>query len=105
LVDALRGQTDPQISLAADHPADGVIGHILFTPVEIHSPAQRSTAIALGPMAMAPEHQRTGVGSALVQAGRSACAEAGEFAVVVLGYPDYYRRFGFRPPGISVSTS
>ena len=97
LVDALRGKTDPQVSLVAALPSGGVIGHILFTPVEIRSPGQSSRAIGLGPMAVLPEHQRCGAGSALVAAGLDACAQIGEAVVVVLGHPDYYPRFGFRP--------
>ena len=48
-------------------------------------------------MAVAPEHQRTGVGSALVRAGLDQCTELGIGAVVVLGHPKYYPRFGFSP--------
>ena len=96
LVDALRGRTDPQISLVADDPLAGVVGHILFTPVEIRGDADRSTAIGLAPMAVVPERQRSGVGSLLVGAGLAACAALGDPVVVVLGHPDYYPRFGFR---------
>ena len=95
LVDALRGQTDPQISLVAEHPTRGIVGHILFTPVTIRSAA--SKAIGLGPMAVHPAIQRRGVGSALVAAGLAACEAAGEQIVVVLGHPSYYPRFGFQP--------
>ncbi len=48
-------------------------------------------------MAVSPEHQRKGIGSALVQAGLEECKEFGFGAVVVLGHPEYYPRFGFRP--------
>ena len=87
----------PQLSLVAEHPAGDVIGHILFTPVGIRSSSSASRAMGLGPMAVLPDHQRQGVGSALVEAGLSACRAAGEFLVVVLGHPSYYPRFGFRP--------
>lgn len=91
LVDRLRGRLEPWISLVAD--AGGVVGHILFTPVQIGA----HTAMALGPMAVAPERQRSGVGSALVRAGLQACADAGHNLVFVLGHADYYPRFGFKP--------
>ncbi len=96
LVDALRGRTEPQVSLVAVDSSDRVIGHILFTPVEIRDGAHRSRAMGLAPLAVSPECQRTGIGSALVAAGLSACAAADEHVVVVLGHPDYYPRFGFR---------
>ena len=97
LVEALRGRTDPQVSLVAEDPSGEVVGHILFTPVEIRGVTDRSTAIGLGPMAVVPERQRAGIGAALVEAGFAACAAQGERVVVVLGHPDYYPRFGFRP--------
>jgi len=97
LVDALRGRTDPQVSLVAVDPTGGVIGHILFTPVAIRGSERSSRAIGLAPMAVLPEHQRGGVGSALIRAGLAACAALGERVVVVLGHPDYYPRFGFVP--------
>jgi putative acetyltransferase len=97
LVAKLRGATRPQISLVAEHAEAGVVGQILFTPVEIRSPEGPSTAIGLGPMAVEPDRQQRGVGSALVAAGLRACAEEGEVLVVVLGHPSYCPRFGFGP--------
>ena len=43
------------------------------------------------------DHQRRGIGSALVRAGLDAVREAGYRAVIVLGHPEYYPRFGFSP--------
>ena len=51
--------------------------------------------MGLAPMAVAPKHQRKGIGSALVRAGLDQCAQLGFGAVVVLGHPAYYPRFGF----------
>jgi putative acetyltransferase len=48
-------------------------------------------------MAVAPERQRKGLGSALVRVGLERCSELGFGAVVVLGHPEYYPRFGFWP--------
>ena len=48
-------------------------------------------------MAVAPEHQCKGIGSALVRAGLEQCKKLGCGAVVVLGHPEYYPRFGFTP--------
>ena len=96
-VEVLRGNTDPQVSLVAVGATGAVVGHILFTPVEIRSGARGSSAMGLAPMAVTPEHQRTGIGGALVEAGLAACTALGERVVVVLGHPNYYPRFGFRP--------
>lgn len=53
--------------------------------------------MGLAPMAVAPDHQRKGVGSALVRSGLARCKELDFSAVVVLGHPEYYPRFGFTP--------
>lgn len=94
LVDRLRERSSSYLGLVAE--VDGVvIGHILFTPVTLDVGA--ADVRGLAPMAVLPEHQRSGVGSALVRAGLAACAADGAEAVVVLGHPAYYPRFGFKP--------
>lgn len=52
--------------------------------------------MALGPISVLPEMQRQGVGRALIHAGNSRLRERGAKGIVVLGDPEYYRRFGFR---------
>ena len=71
-----------------------VVGHVAFTPVALE--AAPSRLYGLAPMAVAPERQRRGVGTALVLEGLGACRRAGVDAVFVLGHPAYYPRFGFR---------
>jgi len=101
LVDTLRRDAHPAISLVAE--VDGqVIGHIFFSPVEIEhvdaTPDDRILAVmGLAPMAVRPAFQQRGVGTALVRQGLRSCREAGVHAVVVLGHPSYYPRFGFTP--------
>lgn len=53
--------------------------------------------MGLAPMAVRPGHQGKGIGSALVRAGLQACTDLGANAVIVLGHPEYYPRFGFLP--------
>ena len=48
-------------------------------------------------MAVRPQLQRQGIGSALVQAGLEAASLRGESMVIVLGHPHFYSRFGFEP--------
>ena len=96
LVDELRKVADPFISFVADLDRK-VVGHILFTPVSIRGEHERSDAIGLGPMAVHPDHQRCGIGSELVRAGFQECARRAHPVVFVLGHPEYYPRFGFRP--------
>lgn len=94
-MDGLRQQADPVVSLVAED-SGRIVGHILFSPVTLlaHPAAQ---AMGLAPMAVHPEHQRRGTGSALVRAGLEQCRLQGAVAVVMPGHPGYYPRFGFRP--------
>ena len=95
LVDALREQANPVVSLVAEEGSH-VVGHIMFSPVALAGHPELRI-MGLAPMAVVPAHQREGIGSALVRAGLERCGELGFGAVVVLGHPAYYPRFGFRP--------
>lgn len=96
LVDALRSNGRATLSLVAlDHGS--VAGHILFSPLTIEAEGARHEALGLGPMAVLPEFQRQGIGSALVRAGLEELTRQGHGAVIVLGHPDFYPRFGFVP--------
>ena len=98
LVDALREQAHPIVSLVAEDNGQ-VVGHILFSPVTL-SGHPTLNAMGLAPMAVTPDRQRNGIGTALVQSGLEQCKQLGIQAVVVLGHPDYYPRFGFVPSTI-----
>lgn len=95
LVDALREHALPFLSMVAEN--DGVIlGHIVFTPVLVTEHTDLKM-MGLGPVAVTPKRQRSGIGSLLVRTGLEACKSLGFGAVVVLGHPEYYPRFGFIP--------
>ena len=94
LVDSLRARADPTISLVAELN-NSIVGHILFNPVKI-SEHPDIDLMALAPMAVDPQWQRRGIGSRLINAGLASCRDLGCGAVVVLGHPQYYTRFGFR---------
>ena len=95
LVDALREQAQLVVSMVAEENGE-VIGHIMFSPVSL-SGCPNLKIMGLAPMAVAPKHQQKGVGSALVKTGLEQCRQLGFDAVVVLGHPAYYPRFGFVP--------
>jgi len=95
LVERLRAEADPVVSLVADD--DGaIIGHILFSPVRL-SADPGFPAMGLAPMAVLPGRQGQGIGSALLRIGLDECSKLGCRAVFVLGHADYYPRFGFVP--------
>ncbi len=95
LVDSLRARAADVISFVAERDGE-IVGHILFSPVSLASSPELKI-MGLAPMAVAPSHQRSGIGSALVRAGLEQCKRQGAAAVVVLGHPAYYPRFGFVP--------
>jgi len=95
LVDALREQACPVISLVAEEDGE-IVGHIMFSPVTFpEHPGVH--AMGLAPMAVIPACQNMGIGSKLVQTGLDQCRKLDQVAIVVLGHPDYYPRFGFLP--------
>ncbi|MEP0917270.1 N-acetyltransferase [Leptolyngbya sp. DQ-M1] len=93
LVDRLRPIT-PTLSLVAV-ASDQIVGHIFFSPVAIDNTAL--FIFGLAPVAVLPNYQRQGIGTLLIQQGLTECDRLGCKAVVVLGHPEYYSRFGFIP--------
>ncbi len=85
----------PELSLVAE--SDGrIIGHIMFSLINLIRFDQPAEAIlSLAPMAVEPEEQKKGTGSALVRAGMEIARELGHRIVIVIGHPGYYPRFGF----------
>ncbi|MFJ9824151.1 GNAT family N-acetyltransferase [Streptomyces sp. NPDC101160] len=94
LVDALRADGDawlPGLSYVAEAPDGTVAAYALITRCRVDG----VPAAALGPVAVAPAHQRSGAGQAVVRAVLDAARLRGERLVLVLGHPEYYPRFGF----------
>ena len=96
LVDALRENGKFVLSLVADIEGE-IVGHILFTDIEMEPGGLEARMLGLAPMAVHPEWQGRGIGSALVRCGLEDCRELGYRGVVVLGHPTFYPRFGFIP--------
>lgn len=94
LVESLRKEGAVILSLVAE-VEKGIAGHILFSRMWIDSPGASLAAVALAPLAVVPHHQGKGIGGTLIRGGLDALRERGEQIVLVLGHPDYYRRFGF----------
>ena len=95
LVADLRTEDAVIAALVAVGNGGRVLGHVLFSELPIETAAGSLRAAALAPLAVLPAHQRQGVGAALARAGLAVCRERGVAAVVVLGDPAYYPRFGF----------
>ncbi len=96
LVEVLHAAGAAPVSLVAvDEASGGVVGHVLFSPVEIDDGGSGIRAVGLAPVGVSPGYQGKGAGTRLVRAGLEACREVGYDAVVLLGEPGYYSRFGF----------
>jgi HAD superfamily hydrolase (TIGR01509 family) len=96
LVDLCRTRGKISLSLVATW-AGSVIGHILFTPVTLDLQLDTLRGLGIGPVAVLPDCQRTGIGSRLMRAGLELCRAQGYDFIVLLGDPGYYSRFGFTP--------
>jgi len=96
LVRALHEAGDALVSLGA-WQRDALVGHVLFSRMRVHADALPVAAAALGPIAVAPDWRRRGIGAALIAAGHEALQKAGVQLVFVLGDPAYYGRFGYTP--------
>jgi len=96
LVNSLRSSNAMTLSLVAIKNNE-IVGHIAFSPVTIESDQTTVNAVGLGPMAVSPGFQRSGIGSQLVEEGLNRIRSAGHDLVIVLGHPEYYPRFGFVP--------
>ena len=92
LVDALRADPAwiPGLSVVGLR-AGRVVGYALMTRLLVDGAA----ALALAPVAVAPEAQGLGVGSAMIRDLLRRASDVGERLVVVVGAPRYYSRFGF----------
>lgn len=96
LVERLRANGKFRLSLVAE--LDGqVVGHILFTVVAIEDVNPCPRALGLAPLAVSSDFQRKGIGSALMHSSLERCREMGHDAIVVVGDPEYYPKFGFLP--------
>ncbi|MBE9186275.1 N-acetyltransferase [Microcoleus sp. LEGE 07076] len=96
LVDRLRGIASTFSFVAVQ--SDRIVGHSLFSLVAVEGKcSSKLSVLGLAPVAVLPDYQRQGIGTLLIREGLKECARSGFEAVVVLGDPDFYSRFGFVP--------
>ena len=94
LVEALARNGHLHLSIVAEI-AGSVVGYIAFSPVTIKGESRSFAAQGLGPLAVLPEFQKMGIGSALVRASLEAAFRRGHRIIVLLGNPAFYGCFGF----------
>ncbi len=87
----------PKLSLVAE-VENNIVGHILFSYIDLiteESAAKILPVLSLAPVAVLPQFQKQGIGTALIQAGLEKADEMQEKMVIVLGNSSFYNRFGF----------
>lgn len=96
LVRALRADANayiPELALVAE-VAGEIVGQIMLTNATLHG-AEDWRVLALGPLAVTPDRQRTGAGITLTESALDIADTRGAPLVILLGHPAYYPRFGF----------
>jgi putative acetyltransferase len=94
LIDDLRAANCAVVELVLVDGTD-VIGHILMSTLDVSVGDKPVRSLGLAPMSVQPGRQRQGIGSALVREALRRARQQGWQAVIVLGHPGYYPRFGF----------
>lgn len=94
LVNKLRKSKNfiPELSLVAIEN-DTIVGHIMFTKAYLGE----TEVLALAPLAVLPEYQKTGIGKALIAEGHKIAKNMGYICSVVLGSEKYYPKMGYVP--------
>lgn len=94
IVKALRDAGRLSISLVAEQTGS-IVGHVAVSPVTISDGSD--DWYGLGPISVAPQEQGKGIGSSLMKAALEELENLNASGCVLLGDPEYYQRFGFKP--------
>lgn len=95
LVKNMWNEDEIALDLVAEENG-AIIGHCAFSVVSADPPLE-GVALGLAPLSVSPARQRSGIGAALVETGLDICKTRGASLMTVLGEPEYYSRFGFKP--------
>ena len=93
IVKALRLANALTLSLVAEINGQ-IVGHIAFSPIEISDGTK--DWYGLGPVSVLPDHQKKGIGKALINKGLSLLKDMEGQGCALVGSPDYYKKFGFK---------
>lgn len=96
LVELLRNNGAATLSMVAEYQSS-IVGHVLFSPVRIGEGPAAVDGQGLAPVGVLPHRQKQGIGTQLITSALQKLQANKCPFVVVLGDPDYYTRFGFRP--------
>lgn len=96
-IDSLRNSSGytAELSLLAEFNGR-IVGHILLTKIRLQQSSSGIDVLALAPMAVVPSQSHRGIGSELVHTALEEAKKYGFKAIVVIGHPEFYQRFGFK---------
>lgn len=96
LVRRLRNSNEfiKELSLIAEEE-NKILGHVLLTKALIKGESTSYETLALAPLAVLPEYQKSGIGKKLMNRAIERARELGYKSIVVLGHENYYPKFGF----------
>jgi predicted N-acetyltransferase YhbS len=97
LVERLRKSAAfvPELSLVAESGGK-LIGHVLLTKVHIFDNNTNFECLCLAPVSVLPEFHRKGIGSCMIHYAHEKALELGFTAVLLVGHPEYYPKFGYK---------
>ena len=95
IINALRAANALAVSLVAEL-GEKVVGHIAFSPVTFTDGSKNW--YGLGPVSVMPDYQKQGIGTKLVYEGIGLLKDLGAEGCVLVGDPNFYKRFGFKSP-------
>lgn len=76
---------------------ESIIAHLMMTRLTTARPAARSGLLLLAAVSVRRAWRNRGLGSQMIESAFGRARRVGYRSVLVVGDPDFYRRFGFRP--------
>lgn len=95
LVDRLKQSKEFAFALVAEKQGE-IVGYILFSKLSFNERTS-TQCLSLAPVAVKPAYQKQGIGIQLIEKAHQYAKEQGYGAVILLGHPSYYPRFGYKP--------
>ncbi|MDA9470125.1 GNAT family N-acetyltransferase [Enterococcus sp. 5H] len=95
-VERLRKSEDylPSLAFVAEENNE-IIGHVMLTKVRIKGENQIFEELILAPLTVRLDQRNKGLGSQLMNKAEQAAISQGYQAIVLIGDPQYYGRFGY----------